>query len=306
MAGSGGGPFRNRAPERLTELVRSQESKEFDAELSQFLGDLLAAANSRDVPLVNERLAEIRKHLEDTVDDELNMILAGSVAKHTFVDGLSDIDSLLIIDKTEFEGHSPSTVLDRMTELLKKRLLNVDQVSHGQMAVTVTYPDGMIIQLLPAMRTRGKLRIPSPDHDAWSTIEPAGFREALTTRNAECGGKLVPTIKLAKAVIGTLPKGQQLSGYHMESLAIAAFKDYKGPKTTSAMLPTFFQRAKDLVLQPITDRTGQSIHVDEDLGPAGSESRQKASHILNQIAKRMRNATGASSTAQWREIFKLE
>lgn len=306
MAGSGGGPFRNRAPERLTELVRSQESKEFDAELSQFLGELLAAANSRDVRLVNERLAEIRSHLEDTVDDELDMILAGSVAKHTFVDGLSDIDSLLIIDKTEFEGHSPSTLLDRMTELLKKRLLNVDQVSHGQMAVTVTYPDGMIIQLLPAMRTKGKLRIPSPDHDAWSTIEPTGFREALTTRNAECGGKLVPTIKLAKAVIGTLPRGQQLSGYHMESLAIAAFKDYKGPRTTSAMLPTFFQRAKDLVLQPITDRTGQSIHVDEDLGPAGSESRQKASHILNQIAKRMRNATGASSTAQWREIFNLD
>jgi hypothetical protein len=128
----------------------------------------------------------------------------------------------------------------------------------------------------------------------------------LTARNGECGGKLVPTIKLAKAVIGTLPKGQQLSGYHVESLAIAAFKDYKGLKTTSAMLPAFFQRAKDLVLQPITDRTGQSIHVDEDLGPAGSEGRQKASHILNQIAKRMRNATGASSTSQWKEIFKLE
>src|SRR5437879_3056043 len=100
MAGSGGGPFRNRPPERLTELVHSKEVKEFDAELSQFLGDLLSAANSRDVPLVNERLTEIRTHLEDTVEDKLDMIFGGSVAKHTWVDGLSDIDSLLIINDT--------------------------------------------------------------------------------------------------------------------------------------------------------------------------------------------------------------
>ncbi len=46
------------------------------------------------------------------------------------------------------------------------------------------------------------------------------FQQALTKRNQQCGGKLVPTIKLAKAINGQLPANQALSGYHMESLAI--------------------------------------------------------------------------------------
>lgn len=306
MGGGGGGPFRNRPPERLTRLVRSQESKEFEAELSQFLGDLLGAANNRDTPLVHERIEAIRGELEDNVEEEFDVIFGGSVAKHTWVDGLSDIDSLLIVNGTKFQGQAPSAILDEMTRILKTKALDAKNIWHGQMAVSVEYPDGMIVQLLPAVRLQEGLRIPSAKRDGWATIDPVGFREALSRTNADCGGKLVPTIKLAKAVIGTLPETQRLSGYHIESLAIAAFKNYAGPKTTSAMLPAFFERARELVLNPIKDSTGQSVHVDEDLGDALSESRQKASHILAQLGKRMRNATGASSTEQWKDIFNVE
>src|SRR4051812_48218313 len=104
MAGGGGGPFRNRAPERLNRLVRSQEYKEFESELSSFLGSLLGDFNSRDVALVNERLAEIRRVLEERVKNSFDQLLGGSVAKHTYVDGFSDIDSLLIINDSNLEG----------------------------------------------------------------------------------------------------------------------------------------------------------------------------------------------------------
>lgn len=92
----------------------------------------------------------------------------------------------------------------------------------------------------------------------------------------------------------------------MESLAIAAFRDYAGEMTTSAMLPTFFERARELVLSPIKDSTGQSVHVDSYLGAAKSAARLSASHLLGRLARRMRNATAAASTAQWRAIFGLE
>lgn len=114
---------------------------------------------------------------------------------------------------------------------------------------------------------------------------------------------IIPTIKLAKAINGTLPEQQRLSGYHMESLAIAAFRNYGETKTTAAMLPTFFEKAKDLVLTPIRDNTGQSVHVDDYLGPANSEARVNTSHILGRLAKRMRNATAAGSKSQWRALF---
>ena len=132
------------------------------------------------------------------------------------------------------------------------------------------------------------------------------FKEALSSRNAACGGKLVPTIKLAKAINGELPENQRLSGYHVESLAIAAFRNYTGEKTTSAMLPALFERARDLVLSPIKDSTGQSVHVDSYLGPANSVERLAASHLLGRLGRRMRNATAAASVPQWKALFGLE
>src|SRR4029077_21187615 len=99
-------------------------------------------------------------------------------------------------------------------------------------------------------------RIPSSRQDRWSEINPETFRNGLTTCNSECGGKVIPTIKLAKAVIGNLPEKYQLAGYHVESLAVTAFQGYQGERTTANMLPHFFERAKDLVLTTIKDPTG--------------------------------------------------
>jgi len=221
--------------------------------------------------------------------------------------GLSDIDSLVIINDSELEGKAPQDVLAKVEQVLRDGIGDGAIVSHGRMAVTVEYRDGMIIQLLPAIATESHhIHVPSSRTDGWSKIDPLSFQKALTDRNEQCGGKLVPTIKLAKAIIGELPETQRLSGYHMESLGIAAFREYEGEMTTRAMLPTFFDRAKELVLSPIKDRSGQSIHVDEYLGPENSEARQIASHVLGRIARRMNNATASASTAQWQALFGLD
>ena len=229
------------------------------------------------------------------------------MAKHTYVDGLSDIDSLVLINDSAYEGKTPQQVLAHMEKVLSRKLGNQVEVSHGRMAVTIDYGDSMIIQILPAVKTDGDhVHVPSSRKNGWSKIDPVSFQNALSKRNGECANKLVPTIKLAKAIVGSLPEDQRLSGYHMESLAIAAFRNYSGKKTTSAMLPTFFERAHKLILTPIKDRTGQSVHVDGYLGPANSEARQAASHMLGRLERRMRNATAAASTAQWRSLFDID
>jgi hypothetical protein len=311
MGGSGGGPFSSsRSPEDLARLVRESERVTsvvaFEAELSALLGELLGEINNRDRPLVKERLEELKLLLEDSIEESLDVMFGGSVAKRTYVDGLSDIDSLLIVDGTELEDGGPEAALARMAEVLSEGLNDDIHVEQGRMAVTVAYPDGMSIQLLPAVRTADGLKIPSSRHSGWSSIEPRGFQQALTRTNEACAGKLVPTVKLAKAILGTLPEHQRLSGYHIESLAIAAFRSYLGPCTTAEMLPTLFERAKELVLSPIKDRTGQSLHVDEYLGVANSQARLSASHLLNRLAKRMRNATAAGSKEQWLALFEIE
>lgn len=311
MGGSGGGSFNRKSPSAVWEQVKQAEDKStiaaFESQLAATLGDLLSGFNSRDHELVSERLGEIKDALGEEVSGTLDQIYGGSVAKHTYVDGLSDIDSLMFVNDTSLEGEPPQLVLGKMEQIIRNSLGDAAMVSHGRMAVTVDFSDGMTIQILPAMKTDGEhVHVPSSRRDGWSKINPVTFQEMLTKRNQQCAGKLVPTIKLAKAVNGQLPESQRLSGYHMESLGIAAFRGYDGPKTTTAMLPSFFERARELVLSPLRDKSGQSIHVDGYLGRSDSEARRTVSHVFNRIARRMRNATAAGSTDQWRGMFGLE
>ena len=317
MGGSGGGGGGSgafsggRSAGDLQRIVRDAENKttvaQFETRLSGVLGDLLAEYNGRDADLTRQRLDAIKTALQGEVEGSFDQLFGGSVAKYTHVEGLSDVDSLVLINDTELEGKPPDAVLSRIEKIVASDLGNDATVSHGRMAVSIEYKDGMIVQVLPAVRsTGGHLHVPSSRGDGWSKIDPVAFTKALTRRNQECGGKLVPTIKLAKAINGQLPENQRLSGYHMESLGIAAFRNYDGVKSTAAMLPEFFERGRELVKSPIRDSTGQSVHVDDYLGPADSPARVAMSHVLDRIARRMRNASAAASADQWRALFGLD
>jgi hypothetical protein len=305
--GGGGGPFAGRSPSELAKQVRRTEDettiRAFETQLGNLLAEKLASANSRDVAKVADRLDEIKQALEGPLENSVDSLFGGSVAKNTYVDGMSDVDSLLILNDSALEESRPSAAIAKVAEIIKRELGGEAEVTTGRLAVTVNYPDGMQLQLLPAFRFGSGLKVPSSRRDDWSAIVPENFQKALTQRNEKCGGKLVPTIKLAKAIIGNLPEAQRLSGYHVESLAIAAFRGYGGTKTTAAMLPAFFEKARELVLSPIRDSTGQSVHVDAYMGNTDSPERQAASHLLNRIAKRMRNASAHQSADQWEALF---
>lgn len=308
--GGGGGTFYRRTPEELQKQIRKAEESTtvagFEARLSDTLGSLLAEYNGRDQDLTRQRLAAIKTGLQGEMDGSFDQLFGGSVAKYTHVEGMSDIDCLVLIDDSELEGKAPDAVLRKLESVIRRSAgVDAQSVSHGRMAVTVTYADGMMIQVLPALRGPGNhLHVPSSRTQGdWSKINPLTFQAALTRRNQECGNKLVPTIKLAKAINGNLPESQRLSGYHMESLGISAFRGYDGQKTTAAMLPYYFERAKQLVLAPIKDKTGQSIHVDDYMGQTNSPQRVAISHVLDRIAKRMRNASAGQSSAQWLALF---
>lgn len=310
MGGSGGGSF-SYNPSRTKKLVQEQGEKAsstaFGSEIASLLGELLSSYNHRDVDMVQNRLSDIKDALEDVIDGSVDQLFGGSVAKHTYVDGMSDVDSLILINDSGLGDSSPQEAILKIQSILKNKLDPETKIHSGQMAVTLEYSDGMQIQLLPALEeSDGHFKVPSTREDKWSKIRPMKFQEALTKRNSECGNKLVPTVKLAKAIIGQLPDSQRLSGYHVESLAISIFRNYDGEKTTSAMLSHFFSGAKSQVLKPLRDSSGQSIHVDESLGAADSSPRQSASHLLGRIERRIRNATAAESIEQWRALFGLD
>ena len=116
-------------------------------------------------------------------------------------------------------------------------------------------------------------------------MHPERFAERLIKANNARGGRVVPVIKFAKALAdcSITQKDRKIKGYHMESLAVRAFKGYKGELDSRSMLLHFFGYSTKAVMSPIPDPTGQSTHVDEYLGPAGSKLRKGVSTQFGQI-----------------------
>lgn len=308
MGGGGGGGWSNVDPDELARAVRDSENRSltdaFEIQVNDYLGQQLAAYNDRDVDEVRKIVTQVVKDLGKEVQGSVDLLFGGSVAKHTYVDGLSDSDLLVLFDRTDFANAAPPQLRDLLADLMKERY-GAANVTLGNLAVTTSI-GGQSIQLLPAIRTPYGYKISSWDGNAWTPIHPETFTSALTSLNQDMGGKLVPTIKLAKAIISALPQKQQLSGYHIESLALLAFHNYDGPQTNKAMLRHFFEQMPDLARQPIPDQTGQSDYVDSYLGPAGSTTRRNTSLALARTSRRIENADGMRSLDQWKRLFNDE
>ena len=304
MAGTGGSIFRRYSPDDLRNIIEStQESTDQiqrDATVNRLLTDLLAQYNQRDVELTRSRLEEIKTTLRDVLETTVDMRFGGSTAKHTYVDGLSDVDALAILRDPTDGNDNPSNVLANFAAALKQKLQYDINVHEGGLAVTVTYPDGMELQILPAIKTATGVRLPGAPSDNWSkVIRPHVFARKLTERNEACHGRLVPVIKLAKAALANLPGTYRPSGYHIESMAVSAFARYTGPSNYKAMLHHFFDQSSGLVSRPIQDSTGQSLNVDENLGPRNSIPRRLLSGYMSRVARRMSNADRVGSSEAW-------
>jgi hypothetical protein len=309
MGGSGGSYFNGPGdPSDLARKLRDTEAQAYDegyeTTVNQKLAEFLKDFNDRDIAGTREILDDIKRTLGDDIGGTVDLVLGGSVSRHTYLKGLSDTDALVILEPDELGRKSPERLKDRFAEKLRK-LFGADNVKVGDLAVTVTVQDKEI-QLLPAMREGEGFRISSTDGRSWSNINPKGFAEKLTQANKAQDGRLVPTIKLAKALIASLPQSQQLKGYHIESLAIEAFKNYEGPKTYKTMINHFFERAAELVKSPIRDKTGQSLHVDGYLGAESSIDRRVASQALQRLHRKLTNADASKNTETWSDLISGE
>lgn len=304
MGGSGdGGGLGSR---RELELLRKEAEEEIraadlNADVLETLAEMLGEINGRDVEKISRYLEDIADCLGDAVDEFENLLFGGSVAKHTYVDGLSDVDSLVILAK-DAGGATPSEVLSEFAGTLRASLdmSSVESIDVGQLAVTVAYKDGTSVQLLPAVRDGESLAIAGGSGDDWKHIRPKAFAEKLTAANQDCGRVVVPTIKLAKSAIAQLPEAMQVSGYHVEAMAVEAFSDYTGPRNPMAALVHLMEFSANRVLSSIQDATGQSSDIGAWLGAPGSSKRREVSAQLGRIANSLNNATSAE---QWRETI---
>ena len=270
---------------------------------NEYCEALLVRYNRRNTRATTRRLESLCEFLRQEGNHVVQTKFGGSVQRGTDVTGLSDVDALLRVNESSLVNQPTSEVIAYVRDTVGRRLRQ-NSVSAGDLAVTVGYSDGTEIQILPAIRTNtGGVRIAEPGSTTWSRVaHPERFAEKLREVNQARDGRAVPTIKLAKAIADCFIRrpSRKITGYHMESLAIEAFGDYEGPLDPKAMLIHLLGHSIEAVMSPITDSTGQSIHVDEYLGPAGSRGRQGASTHFGQMRGKVRSC---STRAESDELF---
>ena len=301
MGGSSGSSFSGKDLDALLERARElRDASADDAEINTFLQDLLIDLNNRDTDMVDARLDEIESALDDRIAFE-RFLFGGSVAKHTYVDGLSDVDALAIMDAGEMGHSQPDEVLASLLSTLRQRLSagSLLSIEAGNMAVTIRYRSGPEIQVLPALEVDGHLSVPSSDSSTWTPIDPRAFASTLSATNQRYGGAVIPAIKLTKALLANNLGDDAPSGYHIEALAIAAFRDYSGRRTPSVMVRHLVSSASRHVLHRLRDTTGQSRYVDEYLGGPNSAGRRSLARDLSRLARRLVRR----SISDWREMF---
>ncbi len=303
MGGSGGGGTSygtgDTDPDALRDRVqRGLQQQELQVQINDYLREQLATYNDRDTDAVSRRLDQIAAALSDDVEGLDRLMFGGSVAKHTYVDGLSDVDALVILRGQQSDD--PAELIRSFAASLQHALPAGTVVTPGNLAVTITYSDGSEVQLLPARRSGDRLSIASEDGRGWREIRPRKFAEKLTQVNQANSGAVVPAIKLAKGVMSSLPSSDQLAGYYVEAIAVDAFRAYSGSNSRQAVLRHLLDDAATAVLKPTGDITGQSVHIDGYLGPAKSPDRQRISASLRRLVNRM---DGATSVDDYKDLF---
>lgn len=193
--------------------------------------------------------------------------------------------------------------MDYFEHRLRERFPRTD-IESGDMAVTVTFSDGHEIQLLPAIRSSRGFRVAASNGEEWSNVvSPKRFAKHLTSVNQSQGGKVVPVIKLYKAINDSLPKSQRLTGYHIEALAVEAFRQYDGHRTLKSMLSHLFKHARTRVLRPTKEETGQSDYVDSHLGGANSAKRRRREQAITNLQRKIDKADALHSLETWEDMI---
>src|SRR5712664_1367410 len=293
MGGSGGSYDPASVRTEIREIEQRVVDAGYEAAVAHYLNSLLAQANDRNIELINVHLTAIKQAIENEAEGFVDLLFGGSVAKHTYVAGVSDVDALVVLNESELGTKTPLEVRDYLIARLRERLPGTPVEADG-FAVAVLYGDG-IVEVVPVKRVGDDYLLPSRDCQTWSRVRPRAFTYAMTAANQSLNGKLIPAIKLAKIALTDLPDGRRPSGYHLEALALEVFNGYQGAKVPKDMLIHFFHQAAQRVLLPIPDRTGQSRNVDDYLGASMSVERQVLSDSLGRIARRFQNADGAHS-----------
>ena len=62
----------------------------------------------------------------------VDLKFAGSVSKHTYVDGLSDVDVLVLVNESELANKTPNEIKEYIKSKLQQKLKNIEEIRYWE------------------------------------------------------------------------------------------------------------------------------------------------------------------------------
>ena len=216
--------------------------------------------------------------------------LAGSVEKNTFNEGISDIDLRAVTTNSALLDYSPKVA----KRLIMKQIRSIDEVKNprvGHQAVTLI-KGGHEYQIIPVIRHNGKTYIPSERGTYWKTVDIEAFNHSLHSLNRKTNGHFCEAVRFVKILSDRyVPKRNQLSGYHIESIAMEAIGNCSPTMGRTDMVEKILRYIPSRVKSYSWDITRETKAIDHDLGSNYSAERKDAAkryHRLKDMFARLR------------------
>ena len=261
----------------------------------------IAGTAHPDVGQATDRLRFLLDGAGFEASDRVELLLGGSGASDPPLEGLTDADAVVVLEGESIAAPElqPSALPGVLAQQLRRAPGNPPsdgaiEIGAGRLSVTVSANGHDRLRLVPAVRRGHSVAMADARGEGWFGLSPVFFASVLQSENTRHGGRLVPVIRLAKLALSGQHAGADLNGYHVETLAIAVGRGYDGPPTVHSMLAHVLMGAADAVLRPLVNASGESLHIDDDLGPPNSAERSRIAETLADLGRRMAESKTAT------------
>src|SRR6185295_121518 len=103
MGGGGASDYSNEPTGNILKKINASESEaskqQYDTWVNSYIDSTLVDINNRDSDAIKTHINTIKKALGNEIEGTISTQFGGSISKKTHVDGLSDIDTLVLINK---------------------------------------------------------------------------------------------------------------------------------------------------------------------------------------------------------------
>jgi len=187
---------------------------------STFLGNLVISNSEEISNRYGEITAAINKKFRDTDSKTANTLQVGSFGRRTAIDGISDLDMLYLMPKTEWDNYKngeQSKLLGDIKQAIATRYPNTD-IRVDRLVVCVTYTN-FHVEVQPVFEQYdGSFLYPDTKNGgSWKTTKPKEEMKALYELDQKKNYNLKPLCKMVRAWKNK--HGVEIGGLLIDTLA---------------------------------------------------------------------------------------